>query len=164
MKKILKSAMLSQLNKKFPKIIYISRDTGTNNLVIRCQSIPFLRKLKRKEEEIKPPLFFKISCINPNDRKEPYTEETLEKAIKEFPSLFENEILRIKQSPGFISFSTYNAAFTPDEFEKDMEHVFNFTTYNLENDPLKNLVGIKTLKKSPVLPKMSKQKKDKLFL
>jgi hypothetical protein len=163
MKKILKAVMLNRLNKKFPKITDISRETGTNNLIIRCQSLSYLRKLKQKEEEIKPPSVLKIMCTNPNDRKEPYTEETLEKAIKEYPTLFENEISRIKQSPGFVSFSTYNAALTPDELEKDIDHVFNFSTYTIENDPVKNLVGIKALKNSPVLPKMSKKKKNKLF-
>ncbi|MGB9131548.1 MAG: hypothetical protein WCB90_02905 [Methanosarcina sp.] len=163
MKKILKAGMRARLNKEYPTIIDISRETGTNNLIIRCQSIAYTRKLKQKEEEIKPHTFFKIACINPNDQKEPHTEETLEKALQEFSTLFNNEIVRIKQIPGFISFSTYNAPLTPDELERDINHVFNFSIYTAENDPVKNSAMIKTAKKYPILPKISKKKKDKPF-
>ena len=163
MKKILMAVMRARLRKAFPKINDVSRETGTNHLLIRYQSLDYLRKLKQKEEVIKPPSIFKIMCIDPNDRKEPYTEETLEKAIKEFPTLFSNEVLKIKQSPGFVSFVTYNAPLTPDELEKDIDHVFNFSTYNLENDPIKKSAIIKTSKSYPLLPKMSKRKKDNLF-
>jgi len=79
--------MLAKLNKRFPKIIDISRDSGTNNLIIYCRSIAYIRKIKQKEEEIKPRILFNISCVETNDHNEPYTEETLKKALKEFPTL-----------------------------------------------------------------------------
>lgn len=161
MKKILKAVMLSRLNKTFPKITDISRETGTNNLHIRCKGLAYLRKLKQKEEEIKPHSVFKIMCINPNDRKEPYTEETLEKALREFPALFSNEVLRIKQLPGFVSFVTLTTALTKDELEKDIEHVFNYSVYNLENDPVRKVAMIKTLNDGPLLPESSKSKRKK---
>jgi hypothetical protein len=163
MKKLLKAEMRTKLKKQFPKIYDISRETGTNHLLIRYQSLDYLCKIKNKEEVVTPFSVFKIMCIDPNDSKEPYTEETLKKALQEFPALFSNEVSRIKQSPGFVSFVTYNSALTPDELEKDIDHVFNFSIYTIENDPVKKIVGIKTLKSSPILPKMSKRKKDKLF-
>lgn len=151
--------MFTRLNKQFPKITDISRESGTNSLLIRFKGLDYMCKLKHKEEVIKPPSIFNIMCTDPKDNKEPYTEETLEKALKEFPILFSNEVLRIKQIPGFISFVTYNSPLTKDELEKDMEHVFNFTPYTLENDPVKKLANIKASKSYPLLPKISKKKK-----
>lgn len=161
MKNILKAVMLSRLKKTFPKITDISRETGTNHLYIRCQGLEYIRKLKQNDEEVKAPAVFKIVYVNPNDRKEPYTEETLEKVLREFPDLFSNEIARIKQSRGFISFSTYTIALTREELEKDIEHVFNYSVYNLENDPVRNVSMIKTLNNSPLLPGSSKSKRKK---
>ena len=164
MKKILKAEMLARLKETFPKVTDISRETGTNHLYVRYQGLAYLCKRKNKEEEIKPPSVFKITCTNPNDLKEPYTEETLEKVIKEFPTLFSNEVLRIKQTPGFVSFVTYTPTLTKEELEKDIEHVFNFTIYTLENDPVKKSTFIQTSKNRPILPKMSKKKKTNYFL
>jgi hypothetical protein len=163
MKKLLKTVMLTQLNTKYPRIKNIFREGSTNNLLINVDFPSYLIKRGKKELVIEKKYVFKIECVSPKDKFEPYTEETLQKAMKEFPILFDNEISDIKQIPGFISFSTYNTSITKDELDNDIDHVFNYSIYNIENDPVKNLVGIKTLKHSPVLPKISKKKRDKLF-
>lgn len=160
MSKIDHADMFKRLNKQFPRITHIVREKSTNSLLIYTNIPPYLTEDKG---EFKKRHIFKIECIKPKEKVEPYTEETLEKALREFPILFNDEISRIKQSPGFISFSTYNAPCTKDELIKDFDQIFNYTSLNIGNDPLNNIAKIKTSKKAPLLPKMSKQKKDKLF-
>jgi hypothetical protein len=166
MTKILKNVMLHRLHNKFPRIKNVSRETSTNNLIIYCQSPAYIREYGKKEEEVRTNFVLKIGCVNNEDKAEPYTEETLEKVLQEFPIFLKNEISALKHSPGFVSFITYNTAITQDELEKDIDQVFNFSTYTIDNDPLKNSAMIKTSKKYPLLPKMSKmskKKKEKLF-
>ena len=97
MKRIYQMDMFRTLNKQFPRITYVVREKSTNNLLIYTNLPPYLTE---KEREIKTRYIFKIECVEPQGKLEPYTEETLEKAIREFPILFGDEISRIKQSPG----------------------------------------------------------------
>lgn len=163
MTKMLMRDMLSQLNTKFPEIKKISRELSTNNLCIYSNGHSYIRKSGKKEEEVKPSFSFIISCNSPKTKAEPYTTETLEKAFKEYPALFEHEISVIKQNPDFISFSTYNAPLTQEELEKDINHVFNYSIYNLETDPVRKAAMIKTLNNIPLLPKTSKNKRNNFF-
>lgn len=71
-RKFTKGLMLKQLQDIFPYITKIREDRFTGKLMILT-----------KEENITP-FYIWIELAKPND-KHPYTKETLEKAIKEYP-------------------------------------------------------------------------------
>lgn len=144
MTKILKAVMFTRLYDKFPHVKSISRDRVTKHLVIHSESPSYLHKhsidpkIKDGEEEICTLLVFKIACANPKDSAEPYTKQTLEKALREYPILFRKEIEKIQKDPDFISFVTYTTPLSKEELEKDMERVFNATPCDLDNDSIRH--------------------------
>lgn len=82
--------MFTRLYDKFPnKIHEISKTDYPPNLAIRCEYVKI-----NEEDDYLHGISILIESANPNDRDEPYTQETLDKAIKEFPEKYEEEIKR----------------------------------------------------------------------
>jgi hypothetical protein len=104
MVKILKAIMFTRLVDNFSEIKRLNKDQSTRQLVIRTKSPPYKTKNKNVEEEVFRIMIIKIECANPEDKAEPYTQETLSKALQEYPAYYQQKISEIPQEHGFISF------------------------------------------------------------
>jgi hypothetical protein len=104
MVKILKAIMFARLFDNFPEIKRLDKDKSTRQLVIRSKSPPYKTKNEGVEEEVFRIMAIKIECANPEDRTEPYTQETLSKALQEYHACYQQKISEISQEHGFISF------------------------------------------------------------
>lgn len=95
MTKILKCIMFTRLYDKFPhiKIKEISKSGHPPKLLIWCES-PVYRE--GSEEEFVSLFDIRIDPANKQDREEPYTQETLEKALIEFPIKYQEQVDRQK--------------------------------------------------------------------
>jgi hypothetical protein len=90
MTKTLKVTMLKRLRDKFPEIKKISKIDFPPKLVIHAES-PILKKGTEEEHTVLFAVF--VSCVHPRDRAEPYTQETLDRAISEYPELYKQQLL-----------------------------------------------------------------------
>jgi len=95
MTKIYKIAMLKQLRERFPEIKQISKIDSPPKLVIHTES-PILKEGTPEAHKIKFSLF--VGCVHPGDSAEPYTHETLDKAISEYPELYKEQLLYLRTS------------------------------------------------------------------
>jgi hypothetical protein len=86
--RILKSKMLKKLHDTFPQIIRISKFGSPPKLGIFCHH-PILDNRMRQTQILKFTVW--IDCFRPGNYAEPYTNETLEKAIEEFPDKYEQK-------------------------------------------------------------------------
>ena len=80
--------MFTRLYDLFPQVKDISKFKFPIKLVIAVEG-----KVKNNDGDEQFYHFsVEVEAYNPNDKEEPYTQETLEKAIKEFPALFKNNL------------------------------------------------------------------------
>jgi hypothetical protein len=82
--------MFTRLYDKFPQITGISKIVSPTQLVIRSKS-PIINPDARGVRVFNFSIC--IDCANTRDIAEPYTQETLEKAIIEFPVEYEKRVL-----------------------------------------------------------------------
>jgi hypothetical protein len=90
MTKIYKIKMLKQLRGRFPEIKQISKIDSPPKLVIHIES-PILKEGIKKAQKTEFSLF--VACVHPKDKAEPYTQETLDKVISEYPELYKEQLL-----------------------------------------------------------------------
>lgn len=105
--------MFTRLYDKFPGIRDIRKDTLTRQLIIFCESPTYKHKfsydpkIENGKEEMCSLFSLRITCVNARNSAEPYTQETLDKALIEFPVKYKEEISRIKEDPDFVAFVDY---------------------------------------------------------
>jgi hypothetical protein len=90
MTKIYKITMLKQLRDRFPEIKQISKIDSPPKLVIHTEG-PILKEGTEKAQKTEFSLF--VACVHQRDKAEPYTQETLDKAISEYPELYKEHLL-----------------------------------------------------------------------
>lgn len=89
MTKLLKCVMFTRLYDKFPYIKDISKDGFPIQLIIHVDA-QFVDK--KSGETYYSYFHVRIDSANPDDRDEPYTQETLEKAYLEYPKKYQEQL------------------------------------------------------------------------
>ena len=89
MTKILKAVMFTRLYDRFPQIKSISKIGFPPDLAIHCQS-PILEEGTENVHSYR--FSIRVACVHPGGREEPYTQETLERAIQEFPIEYKKKL------------------------------------------------------------------------
>jgi hypothetical protein len=105
--KIYKIVIFKRLKEKFPEIKEIRKDRSKKFLFISSVSPYYIQKNiydSNIVENVCRIVCLKIASQNPKDTAEPYTEETLQKAIDDYPILYAAQISELRKQPRFIDF------------------------------------------------------------